>query len=158
ALRRAVARTERDPSVTRVVAAVTWGGRRFVSADARSTFLVVSQRGSPREKLEALPRLTDALSLELPSGARLRPMLGRSVPAGRSLTELARQSLARGERLALPLVALLLVVVFGSVVSALLPVLLGLLGIALTLGFLSILSRVVAVDAFAVNVVTILGL
>ena len=158
ALRRAVARAERDPLVERVLGAVTWGGTRFVSADRRSTFLVVSMRGSPHDKMAALPRLADALALELPSGARLRAQLGGQVPSGRSLTELAKTSLARGERLALPLTALLLVVVFGSVVSALLPVALGALGITLTLGFLALLSRVAAVDAFAVNVVTILGL
>ena len=157
-LRRAVARAERDPLVARVVGAVTWGGHRFVAADRRSTFVVVSMRGTPRDKLAALPRLGDALTLELPSGERLRPALGGLVPSGRSLTGLARASLARGERIALPLTALLLVVVFGSVVGALLPVALGGLSIALALGALALLSRVVAVDAFAVNVVTILGL
>ena len=157
-LRRAVARVERDAQVARVVGAVTWGGHRFVAADRRSTFVVVSLRGTPRDKLDALPRLGDALVLELPSGERLRPALGGVVPSGRSLTQLARTSLARGERLALPLTALFLVVVFGSVVAALLPVALGGLAILLALGALALLSRVVAVDAFAVNVVTILGL
>ena len=158
ALRRVVARVERDPSVARVVGAVTWGGKRFVAADRRSTFVVVSLRGTPHDKLAALPRLEEALLLELPSGERLRPQLGGTVPSGRSLTQLARRSLARGERIALPLTALLLVVVFGSLVSALLPVALGALGITLALGALALLSRVVPVDAFAVNVVTILGL
>ncbi len=159
ALRRAVARAERDPQVARVVGAVTWGGRRFVAADRRSTFVVVSLRGSSRDRLAALPRLQDdALLLELPSGARLRPQFGGLAPSGRALTRLARDSLARGERVALPLTALLLVVVFGSAVAALLPVTIGALAIVLALGALALLSHVIPVDAFAVNVVTILGL
>src|SRR5262249_14360742 len=61
-------------------------------------------------------------------------------------------------RIALPATALLLVVIFGSVVAALLPVLIGGLAILLTLGLLGVASRVVTIDAFAVNVITILGL
>ena len=89
---------------------------------------------------------------------RVRPLLGGLVPSGLALTRLARQSLARSERIALPIVAVLLVVIFGSVVAALLPLIIGGLSIVLTLGVLYLLAPLITVDVFALNVVTILGL
>ncbi|MGZ3441979.1 MAG: MMPL family transporter, partial [Polyangia bacterium] len=118
-------------------------------------------RGDPGAKAAFVPRLQGLLPLELPGVGPTRavqPLLGGLVPSGRSLTRLARQSLLLGERIALPLVAVLLVVIFGSVVAALLPLVIGALSIVLTLGVLELLAPLITVDAFAINVVTILGL
>jgi uncharacterized membrane protein YdfJ with MMPL/SSD domain len=167
ALGRTIERIANDPSVARVVGATSAGGERFVSRDRRSSFVVVSMKGDTREKASALPRLRGLLTLELPpelaggsaaASHELQPLLGGLVLSGRALTHLAETSLQRGEQIALPLVGILLVLMFGSVVAALLPLLLGALSIVMALGLLDLLSRVAAVDAFSVNVVTILGL
>ncbi|MDB4970261.1 MAG: hypothetical protein JWN44_5950 [Myxococcales bacterium] len=167
-LARTLERVRQDPAVTGVLGALGVGGERLVSRDRRSTFAVVSLRGEPGAKAAVVPRLQRLLQLELPAApagaagsapaATVQPLLGGLVASGRSLTHLARQSLALGERIALPLVAVLLVVIFGSVVAALLPLTIGGLSIVLTLGVLDLLSPVVTVDAFVINVVTILGL
>jgi RND superfamily putative drug exporter len=157
AIDRLLDRVAAQPEVQRVVGASGLAAPRFVSTDRRSTFVVVSLNGSPRAKAAALPRLRGLLFLD-PPGARIEPLLGGLVPSGRALTRLARDSLARGERIALPATAILLVLLFGSVVAALLPIAIGGLAIVLALAVLSLLSRVLHVDAFAVNVVTILGL
>ena len=154
-----VARVARDPAVARTASELGIGGARFVSRDRRSTFVVLSLRGDPHAKAAALPRLERSLALAMPNGVpAVRPLLGGLVPSGRALTHLAQQSLARGERVALPVTAILLVVIFGSVVAALMPLAIGGLSIVLALGILALLSRVITVDAFAINVVTILGL
>ncbi len=159
ALGRTIERVRRDPAVTGVLGAATVGGERFVSRDRRSTFLVVSLRGDPGAKAEAVPRLESLLALDLHGETHVvQPLLGGLVPSGRALTRLARHSLARGERIALPIVAVLLVLIFGSVVAALLPLTIGGLSIVLTLGVLDLLAPFVDVDVFAINVVTILGL
>src|SRR5207244_3503542 len=123
-----------------------------------SAFAVVSLRGDARAKVAALPRIARLLEVRLDEAVTLRPELGGLVPSWQALTRLARQSLARGERVALPLAGLLLVLIFGSMVAALLPLAVGGVSIVLALAALSLLSRVTPVDAFAVNVVTILGL
>jgi RND superfamily putative drug exporter len=165
ALRRALDAVGRDPAVARIVSQLTPGAsQRFISTDRRSTFVLISLRGTPRAKADALPRLAAQLGLALEEPGRggqltqLRPQLGGQVPAGLGLTHLAETSLVRGERLALPFAAILLIAIFGSAVAALLPVVLGGLAIVLALGLLSVLSHVLAIDAFAINVVTILGL
>ncbi|HZS35323.1 MAG TPA: MMPL family transporter [Polyangia bacterium] len=163
ALGRSLDAVAHDPLVARVVSDVNVPGDRFTSRDGRGTFAVISLRGEPRAKAAALPRLRRLLALELPassSGApiTIAPTLGGLVPSGRALTRLAGSSLARGERIALPITGVLLLVIFGSLTAALLPLALGALSILLTLGLLDVLSRFAPVDAFAVNVVTILGL
>lgn len=66
--------------------------------------------------------------------------------------------LVRAELIALPLVFLLLIVVFGGVVAAFLPVAVGVLTILGSLGALHLLSMVTPVNSFAQNVVTLIGL
>lgn len=157
ALTRTFERVSRDPLVARVVGEAGPVAARFGSRDRRGSFAVVSLRGTAQEKAAALPRLRALLALDLPSGA-LQPELGGLVPTGRSLRRLAKQSLERGERIALPITGILLVLIFGSVVAALLPLAIGGAAIVLALWALDLLSHVIPVDAFAVNVVTILGL
>jgi trehalose monomycolate/heme transporter len=157
ALTSTVERVSRDPQVSRVVGASGPMPARFLSSDRKSTFVVVSLRGRDRDKVAALPRLRSLLRLELP-GQTVSPELGGLVPTGQALTRLARESLKHGEAIALPLVGVLLVVIFGSVVAALLPLAVGSLSIVLALAVLALLSQVLPVDAFAVNVVTVLGL
>jgi RND superfamily putative drug exporter len=157
ALARTLDRVASDGAVAHTVSALGAAGSRLLSSDGRSTFVVLSLRGDGRAKSQAVPRLRSLLAVELPSRV-LKPSLTGLFPTGRSLRRLAEQSLARGERFALPVTALLLVLIFGSVVAALLPLAIGALGILFTLGALDLLSRLVGVDAFTVNVVTILGL
>ncbi|MBB1049842.1 MMPL family transporter [Dietzia sp. CW19] len=66
--------------------------------------------------------------------------------------------LVRAELIALPLVFVLLIVVFGGVVAAFLPVAVGILTILGSIGALHLLSLVVPVNSFAQNVVTLIGL
>ena len=66
--------------------------------------------------------------------------------------------ISRAEKAALPLVGILLLVVFGSVVAACMPLVVGGLSILGSLGILSILAGFSQVNVFAQAVVTLLGL
>ena len=66
--------------------------------------------------------------------------------------------ISRAEKAALPLVGILLLVVFGSVVAACMPLVVGGLSILGSLGILSILASFSQVNVFAQAVVTLLGL
>ena len=66
--------------------------------------------------------------------------------------------ISRAEKAALPLVGILLLVVFGSVVAACMPLVVGGLSILGSLGILSILAEFSQVNVFAQAVVTLLGL
>jgi RND superfamily putative drug exporter len=69
-----------------------------------------------------------------------------------------KKSLVRAEAVAVPLTLLLLLLVFGSVVSALLPLLIGGCAIVGTFAELAVLGRITDVSVFAINLTTALGL
>jgi len=74
------------------------------------------------------------------------------------LTQTTQDDLQRIELYALPLLLLLSFLLFRGLVAALLPVLVGGLSILTTLLLLNVLTTVVDIDTFAINIVTGLGL
>ncbi|MFT3898640.1 MAG: MMPL family transporter [Gordonia sp. (in: high G+C Gram-positive bacteria)] len=68
------------------------------------------------------------------------------------------KDIKRAELLALPVVALMLLFVFGGVVAAALPVFIGGLTIAGSLGIMTFLASVTELNIFAQSVVTLIGL
>src|SRR5215217_3520568 len=76
----------------------------------------------------------------------------------REFEDQVASDLGRAELLSMPVVLVLLLVVFGGIVAAGLPVLVALVGVAGTLLALFGISAVTAVSVYSVNVVTMLGL
>ncbi|GIH08843.1 membrane protein [Rhizocola hellebori] len=70
----------------------------------------------------------------------------------------SKADLTRAEALALPVLFLLMVLIFRSLLAALLPVVIGLMAIVGSLAGLRLLTLATEVSIFAVNVVTLLGL
>jgi putative drug exporter of the RND superfamily len=66
--------------------------------------------------------------------------------------------LALAESIAVPIILVLLVIVFGSVIAALLPLAIGALSVLGTFALLAILGSVTDVSVFAINLTTALGL
>lgn len=79
-------------------------------------------------------------------------------PVVDALNEGMQQDIRRAEIIALPLVALLLYFVFGGVVAALLPVLIGGMTIIGSQGLMRLITNVIDVNAFATAVVTLVSL
>lgn len=76
----------------------------------------------------------------------------------RDIAALSQADLARAERVGVPLALLVLLVVFGSVGAALLPVAVGLASVTAALAFLALVARHADLSVFTLNVVTMLGL
>jgi RND superfamily putative drug exporter len=74
------------------------------------------------------------------------------------MNEQVKADLAKAESIAIPITLLLLLIVFGTVVAAGVPLIVGLFAIAGTLGALAGLASVTDVSIFAVNLTTALGL
>ncbi|RDI60356.1 MMPL family transporter [Nocardia pseudobrasiliensis] len=70
----------------------------------------------------------------------------------------AAKDLALAEGVALPLTFLVLILVFGSLVAAALPLVIGLFSIVTTLGILEAVTKFTDVSIFALNMTTVLGL
>jgi putative drug exporter of the RND superfamily len=72
--------------------------------------------------------------------------------------QVTREDLRRSELVVLPLVLVLLLLVFGSGVSAMLPVVVGVLAVALGLAGTVLLGRITPVSGYASNIVSMIGL
>jgi RND superfamily putative drug exporter len=77
---------------------------------------------------------------------------------GTGVGEQVTKDLALAEAIAVPITMVLLIIAFGSLVAALLPLLVGVLAIFATFAELSLLTHVTSVSVFAINLTTALGL
>jgi putative drug exporter of the RND superfamily len=99
---------------------------------------------------------------------QLLPMAARAAPTLRLLAsglaavgvEIQRRSeadLRRAELVAAPVTALALLVVFGTLVAAVLPLIIGTLTVVATLAILRLIASITSVSLFAVNLTTALA-
>lgn len=149
----ALTRAEEDPSVEKVVSFFTTGAPWLLSKDRTSTVVLITLRGSDLEKVAASQRLLGVLSAE---GFALTR--GGYAPVFDAITSTVEHDLRRAELWAMPLTLLLLLLLFRSLISAALPVILGGVAVSITLAILRALDHVGEVTIYAANVATILGL
>ena len=74
------------------------------------------------------------------------------------VTEQLSHDMKVSEAVTIPILLVLLVLVFGSLVAAGLPLVLGLVSIIGTLGILRLLTEFTQVSSYALNLTTVLGL
>ncbi|MEI8081401.1 MAG: MMPL family transporter [Actinomycetes bacterium] len=126
----------------------------FVNADHSATYAVVRLAGSTEsERGDAYNAISEKLIADGLTTAR-----GGSAPIGDSINTQIQSDLARAETISFIALGILLVVVFGSLASASLPLAIG--GIAILGAFttLRLLTYVTDVSVYALNIVTMLGL
>jgi RND superfamily putative drug exporter len=164
---RALAPLRRDPRVARLRTAYDPPGPLpaavpLISRDGRRTLVMVELRGTaagfaslefsglPPDLYPALRGLVHAETLDVVSVG--------NVALNHDFTEVARKDLGRVEMLILPAVAVLLLLVFGSVVAAALPLAVGALAMTGAMATTLMLARFVSVSIYAPNIVSMIGL
>ncbi|WP_246595888.1 MMPL family transporter [Actinoplanes auranticolor] len=127
---------------------------QYASADRSRAVAVLTLAGDDEgAKLEAYREIDDKLSVE---GATTQ--LAGGAPLSDASSTLSTQDLAFAEAVSLPIVLILLLFIFGSLVAASLPVLVGGCAVLGSLGVLHAIAYGHDVNSFAVNVASLLGL
>jgi RND superfamily putative drug exporter len=149
----AIENAKADPSVVHVLSYYTTGAERLVSRDRTSTFLVITMRGDDQFKQEAFNRLKPKLVVE-----GVPTHFAGYIPVNEVLQSTIEEDVRRAELLAFPVTAILLVIIFGSLASASLPLIVG--GLSVLFAFLAMRGILLVTDlsVFAANVVSVLGL
>ena len=80
------------------------------------------------------------------------------VTSSRDFQEISEKDLQTAEVFALPIALVILVVVFGALVAALVPLLLAALTIVVALGFTALIGQAFDLSFFVVNMITMMGL
>jgi uncharacterized membrane protein YdfJ with MMPL/SSD domain len=141
-------------SVVRATTFWNTGSPALVSTDRHSSVVLLQLAGHDAEaRSQTYERIAD--DLEAPG---LDTYRGGEVALFADVQEQVSEDLARAEQLSLPVVLVLLVVIFGSLAAASLPLAIGGLGILGAFTVLNLISRATDVSIFSINLVTMLGL
>jgi uncharacterized membrane protein YdfJ with MMPL/SSD domain len=144
---------ERDADVAQVSSFLSTGSRDFVARDGDSTYLAVALRPTEDDaRQDAAERIADSFA------GRSGVSVGGPAVAENQANEQVEEDLRTAELFAFPLLFLLSLLFFRSLVAALLPLLVGALAIVGTFLMLRVASEMTSVSIFALNVVTGLGL
>ena len=147
-----VAELERDRAVGDVATYYSTRDHSMVSRDGRSTYVVATFRDGSGDEQDVAQRIEDSLA------GQPGVTVGGEAAASAAVNEIVGEDLARAELLAFPLLFLLSFWFFRSLVSALLPPLVGGLAIVLTFLGLQLVNEATELSVFALNLVTGLGL
>jgi uncharacterized membrane protein YdfJ with MMPL/SSD domain len=142
-----------DPDVAEVGGYLETRSPDFVSKDGRSTYLAISLRPTDDKELQdAASRIEDELEGE--PGVSV----GGIALANEQVNKQVEQDLRTAEMIAFPLLFLLSLLFFRSLVASLLPLMIGALAIVGTFLLLRVASELGSISIFALNLTTGLGL
>jgi len=125
----------------------------YISKDSHKALVIVHLRDA---SVTAQKYVSQVVSEIHPSG--LQVYTTGQVPINLAFNNTLEQDLQRAEYVALPITLILLVLIFASVVAALLPISVGVLAIVGGVGGTLFLARFTDVSQYAINVVTLIGL
>lgn len=149
-----------DASLARVrdlpyVASVTTHREQALQAapDRQAAYASIALNVGPEAFREALPAVKAALQ-----PTELTMVLTGAPVFYADILEVTERDLRRAELISFPFAGLALILLFGSLVAAALPALVGGAAVATTLGAMAFLANITDLSIFALNLVTMLGL
>ena len=144
-----------DPNVQGVLTYRSTGNSdRFLSFDGTSTYLVVLLKVTDEESID----LVDELRARVVAADGLEFELTGYGPLAGDSNEQSEADLAKAEIVSLPLALLILLLVFGSLLAAGLPLLVAGLAIPTTLAMVYLVAQTTEMTIYVSSVATMLGL
>lgn len=129
----------------------------WISSDGHTVLLLVGLTDGEDDALKHAATL-DAAARRAAEGSGITPLLTGAAPFYSAFTDTTTRDLTKAERVALPISMVILLVAFGSVVAAGMPVVLALLSLAVAFGLISILASQATVSIFTQNVSSMIGI
>jgi RND superfamily putative drug exporter len=150
----AIGRVRQHAEVSGAVSFYDTGSDAFVSTDRHATYALVSltvpaTEGDPEQFTAVRPDL---------DAAGLKTEIGGPAAVNEAINGQVSTDIARAEMFSMPVLLILLVLVFGSLVAAGTPLLVGGLAILGAFTVTRVLSLFTDVSIFALNVITLIGL
>ena len=155
AVARSIDRVKAMPEVKSVVSFLSTEDRRFVSDDGKTTYAVMEFAVGEEEAKEATPHVREQL-VDQPEGIRGH-LLGFT-PLAYDLAEDSDHDLEKAELYSLPLSLLLLVLVFGTILAAGLPLILAIFAVGTAFACIYLVAQQVETSIFAKNTASMIGL
>jgi putative drug exporter of the RND superfamily len=144
-----------EPALTNVVSYWGTGAPGLRSRDGTDALVLAHVTGDPDQVRTASKRLIAQYAVD---GPAIRVDAGGDAAINQEVNTQVVRGLALAEAIAVPITLLLLVLAFGSIVAASLPLVIGGVAIMGTFAELFVLGSVTDVSVFAINLTTALGL
>jgi RND superfamily putative drug exporter len=150
----AIARVRKLPGVASVVSYYDTRSPALISRNHHATYIAVrlaalDDSGKRAEYAAIRPKL---------AAAGVTTQIGGDVAVQAAADAISKSDVTRGEMAALPIVLVLLVLIFGGLVAASMPLVVGGLAILGALTATRLIAAATDVSTFAVNSITVLGL
>jgi len=127
---------------------------RFVSTDGHKAYVLIGLDVDEDKSID----LVDPVKAALATPAGFDVKLTGFGPIQQDSARLSEQDLARAETVSLPIAALVLILVFTSLIAAGMPLLVAGLAIPTSLGIISLVAQQTEMSIYVLNIATMLGL
>jgi len=153
----------RQPYVSQVVSAKTLGDSTFVSSDHRTTFLIAALAPDRTADITKtfIPDLRDTVHGALdrvPDAVGFDVKVTGNPALDHDTRTISAEDTEHGEKVALPPTLIVLVVAFGALIAAMLPLVVGILAITIALGLVTVAAHFQNMSVFVLNITTMVGL
>lgn len=148
-----LAKVQGKDGVGTVTSFYSTGTTQLVSSDKRSTYALVGLTGDDDKQAATLKTLRPLLT-----SSTLQVRLSGSPAINEEISNQVSKDLETAESASFPILAVLLIIIFGSLVASALPLAIGGLVIMGAFLVLRIVANFTDISIFAINVITILGL
>jgi RND superfamily putative drug exporter len=152
----AAIRLRHTKDVVNVVSPIT--GDAAVSEDGHSALVDFEVTGNDLQAADRLGPSQDTVDAVQAAHPQLRIDQFGDVSANKEIEDTFTSDLSKAEILSFPITFLILIVVFGSLVAAFVPLVLGITVVAAALGLVSIPSQVAPIDSNLASVILLIGL
>jgi RND superfamily putative drug exporter len=143
-----------DRRVTSFVGFPQTGDSRFISTGGDATWVLVDLNLNEDQAISAV----DALRSEIATPPGFTVQMTGNAPLSAATSAQSENDLARAESISLPIALFILILVFGSLIAAGLPLLVAGLTIPSTLAIVWVIAQHTTMSIFVTSVVTMLGL
>ena len=142
----------RYPGVAGVDSFFATGNTNLVSPDGRTTFAIAGLDIPLDDVLDEVPKIRDSIP-----DVELDVWVTGGSAIFSDINEYTGRDLRRAEIITFPVVALVLLLIFRTVVSVAAPIAIGAMGLGITLAVIYLLGLVTPMSVFAMNTATLLG-
>jgi RND superfamily putative drug exporter len=146
------------PQVEKLRSPLTAGNEGQISDDRHSALIQFSPKGNYDKAISYIDTITAATEKLQKAHPDFVVVEAGSASTGKALDEMFMSQLARAGLISIPLTLIILLVVFGSLVGASVPLLLALSSVFATMGLVALPSQIVPMDESIAEVILLIGL
>ncbi|HUK76835.1 MAG TPA: MMPL family transporter [Thermoleophilia bacterium] len=147
------------PGVVDSVVSAFRGGSpaAMISADGRTAIIPIVMAGDVVKAGKNIDKVHNIVNAADGRGG-FQTLITGTASINSDFSHQATTDLRKGESIGLPIAIVILLIVFGTVVAASLPIFLALIAITLAIALTAIFGHLFSVSIFAVNMITLIGL